>query len=73
MNERIGMFIAPLIRSVGQRYAFVDKWRMEVMEHGEIKLPVDKEGIPDWAYMDSFMSTVLKECESALTSIKEVG
>ena len=73
MNEHIGMFIAPLIRSVGQRYAFVDKWRMEVMEHGEIRLPVDKEGIPDWAYMDSFMSTALRECELALTSIKEVG
>lgn len=70
MNERIGMFIAPLIRSVGQRYAFVDKWRMEVMEHGEIKLPVDKEGIPDWSYMDLFMQNVMNESQACLGNLR---
>lgn len=72
MNERIGMFIAPLIRSVGQRYAFVDKWRMEVMEHGEIKLPVDEEGIPDWAYMDLHMEAILTQSKKSMDALKEV-
>lgn len=73
MNERIGMFIAPLIRAVGQRYAFVDKWRMEVMEHGEIKLPVDTEGIPNWAYMDLRMEAVLTQSKKSIDDLNEVN
>lgn len=64
MSKNIGMFIAPLIRSVGQHYAFVDKWRMEVMKHDEIKLPADDKGEPDWAYMDSYMRDVIQNAES---------
>ncbi len=69
MTKNIGLFIAPLIRSIGQRYAFVDKWRMDVMEKDCIKLPVDSYGCPDWAYMDSFMAKVMKESEACLENL----
>ena len=70
MNRNIGLFIAPLIRSVGQKYAFVDKWRMEVMEKDCIKLPVDPEGNPDWDYMDSFMEKVMIESEACIEILR---
>lgn len=60
MSKNIGLFLAPLIRSVGQRYAFVDKWRMNVMEKDSIKLPVDSHGEPDWKYMDAYMEEVMR-------------
>lgn len=59
MSKNIGLFIAPLIRSIGQRYAFVDKWRLEIMKKDCIKLPIDDQGNPDWAYMDSYMRVVM--------------
>ena len=70
MNRNIGLFIAPLIRSVGQKYAFIDKWRMEVMEKDCIKLPVDPEGNPDWDYMDSFMEKVMIESEACIEILR---
>ena len=66
MTENIGLFIAPLIRSIGQRYAFVDKWRMEIMRNDVIKLPVTSSCQPDWDYMDSYMASVFSDSEEAL-------
>lgn len=70
MSKNIGLFLAPLIRSVGQRYAFVDKWRMNVMEKDRIKLPVDSQGEPDWKYMDAYMAEVMKESEACLANLR---
>ena len=68
----MGLFIVPLIRSVGRRYAFVDKWRLDVMKKNHIKLPVDSQGNPDWAYMDSFMAEIMKESEICLENLSIV-
>lgn len=72
MTKNVGLFIAPLIRFVGQRYAFVDKWRMDVMEKDCIKLPVDSCGCPNWAYMDEYMSAVLSKAEDSLMHLRQV-
>ena len=72
MTKNIGLFIAPLIRYVGQRYAFVDKWRMDVMKKDCIKLPVDDNGCPDWSYMDSYMANVVKNSSDFLSNFMAV-
>ncbi len=69
MSKNIGLFLAPLIRSVGQRYAFVDKWRMNVMEKDSIKLPVDSHGEPDWKYMDAYMEEVMRISSNNLENL----
>lgn len=35
----------------------------------EIMLPVDINGEPDWAYMDEYMSEIVKESEINLVSL----
>ena len=72
MTKNIGLFIAPLIRYVGQRYAFIDKWRMDVMKKDCIKLPVDNNGCPDWSYMDSYMANVIKDSSDFLSNFMVV-
>lgn len=72
MTRNMGLFIVPLIRSVGRRYAFVDKWRLDVMKKNHIKLPVDSQENPDWAYMDSFMTEIMKESEICLENLRIV-
>jgi len=44
MNRNIGLFVAPLIKSISARYNYVDKWKQEVMISDEIMLPVDANG-----------------------------
>lgn len=69
MNINIGMFICPLICSVGKRYVFIDKWRMDVMGKDIIKLPVDNNGNPDWTYMDNYMAKVMDESKKMLEQL----
>ena len=71
MTKEIALFIAPLIKSVSARYNYVDKWKQEEMIAGAIKLPVDLSGEPDWAYMDEYMSAVMRESEGSLESLRE--
>lgn len=58
MNRQIALFIVPLIKGVSSRYDYIDKWKKEAMEADKIYLPVDKNGQPDWAYMEEYMRKV---------------
>lgn len=42
------------------------------MKKNHIKLPVDSQGNPDWAYMDSFMAEIMKESEICLENLSIV-
>lgn len=73
MNRNIGLFVAPLIKSISARYNYVDKWKQEVMISDEIMLPVDANGEPDWTYMDEYMSEVMHETEAELGYLSQVN
>lgn len=73
-SEYTLMFLSTVIeRSIKEHFSYDDKCVWDKASQLYVSLPVDKAGCPDWAYMDAFMSTALRECESALTSIKEIG
>ena len=55
MNQYIALFIIPLLKSAGRKYAFIDKWKKETMEKDFIMLPVDERGEPNFSYMESYM------------------
>lgn len=56
LTPDIGLFLSALIRAVGQRYHFVDKWKLDEMIEATIPLPVRENGSPDWSYMEAFIS-----------------
>lgn len=66
MNRQIALFIVPLIKGVSSRYDYIDKWKKEAMEADKIYLPVDKNGQPDWAYMEEYMRKVERKTEGML-------
>ena len=72
MTKEIALFIAPLIKSVSARYNYVDKWKQEEMIACAIKLPVDLSGEPDWAYMNEYMSAVMRKSGTCLENIGKV-
>lgn len=55
MNELIALFMCPIIKCVGQKYAFIDKWKLDDMKNDIIKLPVTTNGLPDWNYMENYI------------------
>ena len=65
MTPSVGIFIAGVLTRYGadtykyERKPKVDEYRTEVT----IMLPATPDGQPDWAYMDAYMSEVLKKEE----------
>ncbi len=77
LNKYIALFIIPVLKQAGEKYAFIDKWKKEDMEKDCILLPVDDNHQPDFSYMESYMknqkiavSASLTKLQSAKRSIK---
>lgn len=73
MNQFIALFICPIIKNVGQKYAFIDKWKQEDMKGTNIFLPATTEGKPDFAYMDAYMRKIVKESEASLEDLRRAN
>ena len=69
LNEMIALFICPIIRVIGRRYAFVDKWKLEDMANDSILLPVTEDGVPDWEYMEQYMAAELEKADETIDAI----
>ncbi len=57
-NKYIAMFICTLIQMEQYRWAYGRKWRPNRMPDSEIKLPVDKNGNPDFKFMENYIKTL---------------
>lgn len=58
LNPYIAMFLISLIEKERFRWCYGRKWRPKRMPSSLINLPVDKEGNPDWAYMEKFIKSM---------------
>lgn len=53
-------------------FDYANKFTREIASAMEVSLPVDASGEPDWAYMDEYMSAVVKESRASLENIGKV-
>lgn len=58
LTPLIAMFLCTLIEKERYRWTYGRKWRPKRMPDSELKLPMDKEGKPDWTYMEEYISTL---------------
>lgn len=58
LNRYIALFLIPLIQKEKFRFNYGFKWRIERMKESKIKLPVDKNGIPDWQFMEDYIKSL---------------
>lgn len=70
MDKPLALFLIPIIKCVGHRYAFVDKWVEETMRNDIIKPPVDSEGNPDFAYMKNYMTNIIEKQRANLNALQ---
>ncbi len=66
MNQYIALFIIPLLKVSGKKYAFIDKWKKDVMEKDIIFLPVSEEGTPNFTYMEKYMKSIAQMAQKKL-------
>ena len=69
MTKYMAFFVCPIIKSVGQKYAFIDKWKQEDMKNETIKLPITSTGEPDWQYMENYMRDIMTKSENAINNL----
>jgi hypothetical protein len=63
--------IAALRGALYQKYSWGDSISMKKIQDDVFRLPVDTSGDPDWAYMDNYMSEVVKDCEDTLIKLNK--
>lgn len=55
LNKYIAMFLCTLIELEQYRWAYGRKWRPKRMPDSLIKLPVCKNGMPDWIWIENYV------------------
>jgi hypothetical protein len=55
LTPEAGLFVSTVIRREKHRYNYGRKWGLERMRSTEIRLPVQSDGSPDWAYMNQYV------------------
>ena len=60
LNKNIAIFLCTLIELDRYRWAYGRKWRPKRMPSSQIKLPIDKDGRPDWLWIDEYMQNNIR-------------
>ena len=71
LTPSVALFICSLIRLEKYRFNYGRKWHLERMREAEIKLPATKNGEPNWAFMDRYISAL--PFSSQIGSVAEKG
>ncbi len=58
MNIYHAMYIIPLIRKEKFRYSYGRKWGLERMNNSIMRLPVDKDGEPEWSLIEQYIKSL---------------
>lgn len=72
LNERIALFLAPLIKEAGGSHVYKNKWLQTDMMNTMIPLPITEDGNPDWDYMDEYMCALLERTDNNLVELQTV-
>jgi len=60
-NIYVMLFMLTILRQSDYKYAYGRQLRIKRLELEKIKLPVDKDGNPDWEFMENYMKSVSGE------------
>lgn len=55
LTKFIALFLNPLLRKSGSKYAYANKWRPKRMKKSKVLLPVDKKNNPDYDFMEQYI------------------
>ena len=58
LNPSTALFLCTIIRMEKYRFNYGRKWHLERMREAIIKLPVIKDGTPDWDYMERYIKSL---------------
>lgn len=57
------------LQTIVEKYSYNYGMFPELVKKEEIKLPVNKNGEPDWEYMENYMKHVMQDTQSKLDKL----
>ncbi len=63
INKEIGLFLSSILKEAGKPFSYGRKWRPKRMRTTPILLPLDKDKMPDWNYMEQYIVNIMKTIE----------
>lgn len=73
LSENIKLFISVSINAeTSRKFSYIDQFRQSDADNLGVYLPVDKQGNPDWTYIDKYMVDVMRICYNNLNSFVKV-
>lgn len=73
LNQYNALFLCSVIRTVGKKYAFINKWKKEDMEKEWLFLPATADGNPDWKYMETYIKHLIKYAGDTIDRLEIVN
>lgn len=71
LTKRVALFLCTIIRTMGEKYSYTDKWTKEAMEDSIIYLPVNEANLPDWEYMATFIKNWESKCRAMMKCLRQ--
>ena len=55
LNSSLAKFLIPMLEQSGKSFEYAKKWRPKRMRKSSLLLPVDKQGNPNWHFMEGYI------------------
>ena len=72
LNTNLGLYLATIVRETLKNSSYADQISSTVLPEIIIKLPTDKNGNPDYNYMEMYISNKINEYNKKIEEIKEI-
>ena len=72
LNSNNGMFFCTCLQKLLQNHSYDNMCSWNKIKNLTIKLPATTSNIPDWEYMDEYISRILKETETDLKKLRRI-
>ncbi len=73
LNKNNGLFIATVVRKVCSKYIYNNMGSKESIGKEIIKLPVDKDGKPNWNFMSNYIQNLEKKELNILNQMRNIA
>lgn len=55
LNKQVAHFLVPLVKKFASKYSYGNQLSTKVLNRQKLMLPIDKDGKPNWSFMEAYI------------------
>ena len=72
LTPNIALFLCTILNKIGENYGYEEKINKTKLFAESIKLPIDSLGNPDFAYMETYMKSIMEQQRGKLELLRRL-